>query len=612
MWGRAGRGDVAVLVPSSAAELAADAGADTSTVTADVAALAVSDGRIRRRRRRRGPAADREPAARSRGSARSGGRSSSGTRSPTSGQRGRDHRQHARAGWSRASPSTSATSAPASPSTVAARAAGRRPQRARCPTALPADADFQTRGTAAQAYEQAWLACRLIAARVGPAGLVRFYRAGRRAAGGRRPAVAAALRAVLHETHRPLRRAVARLPDGAAAMSRATRSARRTLVVTNDFPPRQGGIQSFVHEMARAPAAPARSSSTPPTTPGSAAFDAAQPFPVLRHPTGLLRAHARRARRRVVDGAARLRVHRGVVRRGRAARPARAGAARRRGRAGRGDDARARGRLGDAARRPAGAAPHRPATATSSPTSASTSAAGSRRRSAAAPRLVQLTPGVDVETFRPGRRRRGGPRAVRAGRPPGDRVRLAAGAAQGAGHADRRAAAACARAVPDAALLLVGVRPLPRRARAAGRARWASRDDVVFTGGVAAERAAGALRRRRRVRDAVPHPPRAGWTSRGWASSTSRRRPPGCRCVAGDSGGAPDAVRDGETGYVVDGRDAGRGGRAARRAAATTRRCAARLGAAGRAWVERDWRWDDAGRAARATCCAAERVGNRG
>ena len=25
---------------------------------------------------------------------------------------------------------------------------------------------------------------------------------------------------------------------------------RRTLIVTNDFPPRQGGIQSFVHELA--------------------------------------------------------------------------------------------------------------------------------------------------------------------------------------------------------------------------------------------------------------------------------------------------------------------------------------------------------------------------
>ena len=25
---------------------------------------------------------------------------------------------------------------------------------------------------------------------------------------------------------------------------------RRTLIITNDFPPRQGGIQSFIHELA--------------------------------------------------------------------------------------------------------------------------------------------------------------------------------------------------------------------------------------------------------------------------------------------------------------------------------------------------------------------------
>jgi phosphatidylinositol alpha-1,6-mannosyltransferase len=61
--------------------------------------------------------------------------------------------------------------------------------------------------------------------------------------------------------------------------------------------------------------------------------------------------------------------------------------------------------------------------------------------------------------------------------------------------------------------------------------------------------------------------------------------------VVGDSGGAPDAVRDGETGYLVDGRDvddvAGRlitllGDPGLR----------ARMGRAGRAWVEAEWRWD--------------------
>src|SRR5215472_6623731 len=58
-------------------------------------------------------------------------------------------------------------------------------------------------------------------------------------------------------------------------------------VVTNDFPPRSGGIQSFVHALAtRLPAdgvvvyAPAWS--------GAAGFDARQPFPVIRHPGSLM------------------------------------------------------------------------------------------------------------------------------------------------------------------------------------------------------------------------------------------------------------------------------------------------------------------------------------
>jgi hypothetical protein len=45
------------------------------------------------------------------------------------------------------------------------------------PKTLPTDADFDTDGVAAQAYESAWLACRLIAERAGPSALVRLYRA---------------------------------------------------------------------------------------------------------------------------------------------------------------------------------------------------------------------------------------------------------------------------------------------------------------------------------------------------------------------------------------------------------------------------------------------------
>ncbi len=65
----------------------------------------------------------------------------------------------------------------------------------------------------------------------------------------------------------------------------------------------------------------------------------------------------------------------------------------------------------------------------------------------------------------------------------------------------------------------------------------------------------------------------------------------GLPVVGGDSGGAPDAVLDGETGYVVPGRSA----------AAVADRIgelladpvgAAAMGEKGQAWIEREWTWD--------------------
>src|ERR1700744_4704571 len=62
---------------------------------------------------------------------------------------------------------------------------------------------------------------------------------------------------------------------------------RRTLIVTNDFPPRQGGIQSFVYELARR-LDPEQLTVYAPRWDGDAAFDAAQSFEVVRHPTSLM------------------------------------------------------------------------------------------------------------------------------------------------------------------------------------------------------------------------------------------------------------------------------------------------------------------------------------
>jgi phosphatidylinositol alpha-1,6-mannosyltransferase len=65
----------------------------------------------------------------------------------------------------------------------------------------------------------------------------------------------------------------------------------------------------------------------------------------------------------------------------------------------------------------------------------------------------------------------------------------------------------------------------------------------------------------------------------------------GLPVVGGDSGGAPDAVLEGETGYVVDGRDVtALSGRLADLLSDPAK--ARAMGAAGRAWVEREWRWE--------------------
>jgi len=65
--------------------------------------------------------------------------------------------------------------------------------------------------------------------------------------------------------------------------------------------------------------------------------------------------------------------------------------------------------------------------------------------------------------------------------------------------------------------------------------------------------------------------------------------------VSGDSGGAPDAVREGETGFVVGGRDTD--ALVARVSQLLTDpELAARMGAAGRQWVESSWGWDHSAR----------------
>src|SRR5216683_179464 len=61
----------------------------------------------------------------------------------------------------------------------------------------------------------------------------------------------------------------------------------KVLIVTNDFPPRRGGIQSFVHALATG--LPAGTVTVyAPAWEGAAGHDARQPFPVVRHPGSLM------------------------------------------------------------------------------------------------------------------------------------------------------------------------------------------------------------------------------------------------------------------------------------------------------------------------------------
>ena len=360
---------------------------------------------------------------------------------------------------------------------------------------------------------------------------------------------------------------------------------RRTLIVTNDFPPRRGGIQSFVHEVAiRQPAGSVVVYAS--DDDGSAEFDAAQPFPVVRHPTGLL-VPTPAAGRRVVATA---RAHGCTAAWFGAAAPLAllAPALRRAGVEG--IVATTHGHEVAWAMLPgARQALRRIGTQCDVVTYLGEYA---RRRLAPAlgrhAMMRQLTPGVDVETFRPGI----DGSAVRARYGLADRPvvvcvsRLVPRKGQ---DALIRALPAVRRRIPDAALLLVGKgrfdATLRRLAASAGVA-----DHVVLTGAVPA----GELAMHYAAGDVFAMPCRTrrlGMDVEGLGVVFLEASALGLPVVVGDSGGAPDAVRDGETGYLVDGRDVDQ---IAERIAELLddAQLRAKFGEAGRRWVTDQWRWD--------------------
>ncbi len=143
------------------------------------------------------------------------------------------------------------------------------------------------------------------------------------------------------------------------------------------------------------------------------------------------------------------------------------------------------------------------------------------------------------------------------------------------------------RRIPDAALLIVGAGPYEERLRALASA--APSDSVFFAGQVSEE----DLPRHYAVGDVFAMPCRSrlgGLEVEGWGNVFIEASACGLPIVVGDSGGARETVRDGETGSLVDGRDVGQVASAVADLLDDPGR-AAQMGAAGRARVEQHHAW---------------------
>lgn len=151
-----------------------------------------------------------------------------------------------------------------------------------------------------------------------------------------------------------------------------------------------------------------------------------------------------------------------------------------------------------------------------------------------------------------------------------------------------RALPAIRQRVHGAALVIVGGGPyrssLRRLAHSFGVA-----EHVVFTDGVPSDE----LPAHHALADVFAMPCRtrgAGLDVEGLGIVYLEASATGVPVVAGRSGGAPETVRDGETGLVVDGWDVGAIAASVSDLLADLDR-AARMGAAGRRWVVDNWQW---------------------
>jgi phosphatidylinositol alpha-1,6-mannosyltransferase len=355
---------------------------------------------------------------------------------------------------------------------------------------------------------------------------------------------------------------------------------RGTLIVTNDFPPRQGGIQSFVHGLASL-LPPDQVAVYAPAWDGAKAFDSRQPFPVVRHPTSLMLPVPAVARRAVAalheydcdtvmfGAAAPLGLLAPTLRRAGATRLV----------------ALTHGHeAGWAALPGARQLLHRIGETVDAVTYLGEYFRARLARALspqAAARMVRLAPGVDLATFRDAR--------PAAGLPAGRLVLCVSRLVPRKGQDTLiRAWPAVRAAIPDAQLLLVGDGPYHGELhRLAGQLGVAG--SVTFTGSVPADDLPGYYA----ASDVFAMPcrtRRAGLDVEGLGIVYLEASSAGLPVIGGDSGGAPDAILDGETGYVVPGRSGPALAERITGLLADPDRARA-MGERGRAWIEQEWDW---------------------
>ena len=363
----------------------------------------------------------------------------------------------------------------------------------------------------------------------------------------------------------------------------------RILLVTNDFPPRRGGIQSYLEQFANRLAATGEHQLTvyAPRWKGSDDYDGAAQFPIVRHPGTLMLPEPgvdRRMRRLIGEHGIE------TVWFGAAA-PLALLADRARGAGAQRVLACTHGHeVGWSMLPGARAALRRIGESTDVVTYVSRYTRG-RFASAFGPRahLEHLPPGVDTDRFRPDPAARA---ELRARYRLGDRPVVVCISRL----VPRKGQDMLIKALPDirrrvdgAALVIVGGGPHAETLRRMA-AETGAGSDIVFTGGVPGEE----LPAHYAMGDVFAMPCRtrgAGLDVEGLGIVFLEASATGVAVVAGDSGGAPETVLDGETGRVVDGRSHRQIVEVIADLLADPGR-ARRMGEAGRRWISRDWNWD--------------------